>query len=364
MVSGLKISVLQHTLTHCQYDSLLIILVSEKIPKLSRRQPIRTHQQTMIQVMAQLYNDYFSRIIMPRRSTLTKPWPLFHSFSTEKMNSPGNESEYTCSPESKKRLAIVDFPFREQETTNGNHDWVRDRTLLVATWVPWPQAWHSPPSRRKGRRASQWNFRKLSFEHLTSCGHSHENPKFLYVYMALSENSVPSKACCIRGYDSRYVSEVCFGGMFRGMFRPPLLKSWVWFVVWFAGMIRGHDSGYDSRKCNMHVIIDFVYAISGNTHMIIWHICVYDLGRCKEIPIHQTVRSLQRPCHASIVPRRHPPCKTTGCGVFHVSWDHHFKSAWLLVAWMIGTIHTQNELKVLWHSSWLELNMTWPEKRR
>ena len=30
-------------------------------------------------------------------------------------------------------------------------------------------------------------------------------------------------------------------------------------------MIRGHDSGYDSRKCNMHVIINFVYAISGNT---------------------------------------------------------------------------------------------------
>ena len=56
--------------------------------------------------------------------------------------------------------------------------------------------------------------------------------------MALSENSVPSKACCIRGYDSRYVSEVCFGGMFRGMFRPPFPKSWVWFVVWFAGMIR------------------------------------------------------------------------------------------------------------------------------
>ena len=28
-------------------------------------------------------------------------------------------------------------------------------------------------------------------------------------------------------------------------------------------MIRGHDSGYDSRKCNMHVIINFVYAISG-----------------------------------------------------------------------------------------------------
>ena len=88
--------------------------------------------------------------------------------------------------------------------------------------------------------------------------------------MALSENSVPSKACCIRGYDSRYVSEVCFGGMFRGMFRPPLLKSWVWFVVWFAGMIRGHDSGYDSRKCNMHVIINFVYAISGNTHIYVF----------------------------------------------------------------------------------------------
>ena len=44
---------------------------------------------------------------------------------------------------------------------------------------------------------------------------------------ALSENSVPSKACCIRGYDSRYVSEVCFGGMFRGMFRPPLLTVYI-----------------------------------------------------------------------------------------------------------------------------------------
>ena len=280
MVSGLKISVLQHTLTHCQYDSLLIILVSEKIPKLSRRQPIRTHQQTMIQVMAQLYNDYFSRIIMPRRSTLTKPWPLFHSFSTERwihqaMNLnihvlPRARNDWplwTSLSESKKRLMVT-------MTESGTGlCWLQHEFHDHRPDIP-------PPSRRKGRRASQWNFRKLSFEHLTSCGHSHENPKFLYVYM------------------------------------------------------------------------------------IIWHICVYDLGRCKEIPIHQTVRSLQRPCHASIVPRRHPPCKTTGCGVFHVSWDHHFKSAWLLVAWMIGKIHTQNELKVLWHSSWLELNMTWPEKRR
>ena len=32
-------------------------------------------------------------------------------------------------------------------------------------------------------------------------------------------------------------------------------------------MIRGHDSGYDSKKCNMHVVINFVYAISGNTLM-------------------------------------------------------------------------------------------------
>ena len=86
--------------------------------------------------------------------------------------------------------------------------------------------------------------------------------------MALSENSVPSKACCIRGYDSRYVSEVCLGGMFRGMFRPPLLIRRYVSEVWFAGMIRGHDSGYDSRKCNMHVIINFVYAISGNTHIV------------------------------------------------------------------------------------------------
>ena len=40
--------------------------------------------------------------------------------------------------------------------------------------------------------------------------------------MAVSENSGVSKACCIRGYDSRYVSEVCFGGMIRGMIRPRL----------------------------------------------------------------------------------------------------------------------------------------------
>ena len=45
--------------------------------------------------------------------------------------------------------------------------------------------------------------------------------KYIYIYVFyLSENSVPSKACCIRGYDSRYVSEVCFGGMIRGMIRP------------------------------------------------------------------------------------------------------------------------------------------------
>ena len=37
------------------------------------------------------------------------------------------------------------------------------------------------------------------------------------------------------------------------------------------GMIRGHDSGYDSRKCNMHVVINFVYAISGNTDMYSIH---------------------------------------------------------------------------------------------
>ena len=33
------------------------------------------------------------------------------------------------------------------------------------------------------------------------------------------------------------------------------------------GMIRGHDSGYDSRKCNMHVVINSVYTISGNIRM-------------------------------------------------------------------------------------------------
>ena len=160
-------------------------------------------------------------------------------FLHRKMNSPGNE--YACSPftknpwpwwtslsESKKRLM-----------TSGNHDWVLDRTLLVATWVPWPQAWHSPAPVEKGAG------RKLSFEHLTSCGHSHENHKYVYVYIHI-------------------------------------LASMIW-----------------------------------------------EDAKCKEIPIHQTIRCLQRPCHASIVPRRHPPCKITRCGVFPVSWDHHFKSAWL-----------------------------------
>ncbi len=34
------------------------------------------------------------------------------------------------------------------------------------------------------------------------------------------------------------------------------------------GMIRGYDSGYDSSKCNMHdVVKNFVYRISGNTHL-------------------------------------------------------------------------------------------------
>ena len=40
-------------------------------------------------------------------------------------------------------------------------------------------------------------------------------------------------------------------------------------------MIRGHDSGYDSKKCNMHVVINFVYAISGNT-LYVSIIYIYD----------------------------------------------------------------------------------------
>ena len=41
-------------------------------------------------------------------------------------------------------------------------------------------------------------------------------------------------------------------------------------------MIRGYDSGYDSRKCNMHVVINFVYAMSGNAHIYIY---TYKYGR-------------------------------------------------------------------------------------
>ena len=61
----------------------------------------------------------------------------------------------------------------------------------------------------------------------------------IYIYMALSENSVPSKACCIRGYDSRYVSEVCFGGNVSGYVSPSL----VLYMGMIRGMIRGYDSG-------------------------------------------------------------------------------------------------------------------------
>ena len=61
--------------------------------------------------------------------------------------------------------------------------------------------------------------------------------------MALSENSVPSKACCIRGYDSRYVSEVCFGGMFRGYVSGYVSPSLVEIMGMIRGMIRGYDSG-------------------------------------------------------------------------------------------------------------------------
>ena len=58
-----------------------------------------------------------------------------------------------------------------------------------------------------------------------------------------------------RGYVSGYVSPSLskIMGMIRGMIR---------------GYDSGHDSGYDSRKRNMHVIINFVYAISGNTHIV------------------------------------------------------------------------------------------------
>lgn len=112
-----------------------------------------------------LLNHGHSATLSPPKNEFTRQWIWIYMFSRYKNTWPW----WTSLSESTKRLM-----------TNGNHDWVLDRTLLVATWVPWPQAWHSPPSRRKRRRVSQWNFRKLSFEHLTSCGHSHENPKFLY----------------------------------------------------------------------------------------------------------------------------------------------------------------------------------------
>ena len=44
----------------------------------------------------------------------------------------------------------------------------------------------------------------------------------------------------------------------------------------YTGYIQGGlgaiNLDYDSRKCNMHVIINFVYAISGNTHIYIQQI--------------------------------------------------------------------------------------------
>ena len=38
-----------------------------------------------------------------------------------------------------------------------------------------------------------------------------------------------------------------------------------------CSMFSRYDSGYDSRKCNMHVAINFKYAISGNAHVAFLH---------------------------------------------------------------------------------------------
>jgi len=70
--------------------------------------------------------------------------------------------------------------------------------------------------------------------------------------MGLSENSGVSKACCIRGYDSRYVSEVWFGLWFA--LAAPTAYFWRGRLghgtaKWGLGMIGvciGYDSGYDS----------------------------------------------------------------------------------------------------------------------
>ena len=170
--------------THCQYDSLLTILsvFQKKYPScrednlselISRLWFKSWHNYTTTTLVVEscrggqhLLNHGHSATLSPPKNEFTRQWIWIYMFSHCKNTWPW----WTSLSESTKRLM-----------TNGNHDWVLDRTLLVATWVPWPQAWHSPPSRRKRCRASQWNFRKLSFEHLTSCGHSHENPKFLYV---------------------------------------------------------------------------------------------------------------------------------------------------------------------------------------
>ena len=55
-------------------------------------------------------------------------------------------------------------------------------------------------------------------------------------------------------------------------------------------MIRGYDPGYDSRNCNMHVVINFVYAISGNAH----------IGLCGQM-------SLEKFSHGFLL--QHPQCE-------------------------------------------------------
>ncbi len=183
MVSGFKISVLQYTLTHCQYD---LILVSH--PYFRKKCP-SCREDNLSELTSRLCFKSWQKdttttlVVEPcrRGSTLIEPWPLFHSFSTEwwihnAMNIHGLPSQ--------KHLAMVDFPFREQEITL--------MVTMTESWTGlcWLQhGFHDhrpdirPPPRRKEHSASQWNFCELSFERLTSCGHSHENHKYVYVYI-------------------------------------------------------------------------------------------------------------------------------------------------------------------------------------
>ena len=83
----------------------------------------------------------------------------------------------------------------------------------------------------------------------------------------ISENTGVRKACSMGGMigrcDSGYFSEVWFGAFMIGLMPQNMLQKYGYdSEVW---LISGYDLGYyDSRKCNMHVVKDSVYAIFGN----------------------------------------------------------------------------------------------------